>query len=83
MVWDAIIKAPSAHEAGLPGGGLNIAYEATDRHVVPDHCDKERSKTLKAYCRAAPPGRVGAAVVRAGSASIEKRPLAPYGTVPR
>ncbi|MEU5715866.1 acetate--CoA ligase [Streptomyces sp. NPDC020403] len=26
--------------AGLPGGGLNMAYEAVDRHAVSDHGDK-------------------------------------------
>ncbi|WP_338676526.1 acetate--CoA ligase [Streptomyces sp. SCSIO 30461] len=26
--------------AGLPGGGLNMAYEAVDRHAGPDHGDK-------------------------------------------
>ncbi|MGW0748145.1 acetate--CoA ligase [Streptomyces sp. NPDC002587] len=26
--------------AGLPGGGLNIAHEAVDRHAGPDHGDK-------------------------------------------
>ncbi|GGR09967.1 hypothetical protein GCM10010251_27260 [Streptomyces aurantiogriseus] len=26
--------------AGLPGGGLNMAYEAVDRHTASDHADK-------------------------------------------
>jgi acetyl-CoA synthetase len=39
-------RAARAELAGLPGGGLNIAHEAVDRHATGARADKEAIRWL-------------------------------------
>jgi acetyl-CoA synthetase len=82
--------AARAHLAGLPGGGLNIAHEAVDRHVMAGHGDqtaliwlgREGDRKVISYAELAAEAARFAHVLRANGIGAGERLFLLSGRVP-